>query len=190
MTVAELEHFNELLLQQEHSLADWLDTADSVQAGEVAKVNSLLDEIREAMGRIANQSFGKCQPCDGVVELHRLGLHPTTQICLDCISEKEKATLEDDLFFASKIHRALLPQATPKIKGFEVAFESKASNGIGGDYFDFLKSRRPGSTLVAIADAMGKGVAAGLLMSNVQGILRVLAGDFDAPGLLMKRLNQ
>ncbi len=190
MTVAELEHFRELLLQQEHSVSEWLTTADSVRGADMAKVRSLLDEIRDALGRIVDKSFGACTHCDGEVELHRLGIQPTSQICLDCISDEEKATLENDLFMASKIHRALLPQGAPHIEGLEVAYQSIPSTGVGGDYIDFMRPDNRQSTLLAIGDAMGKGMAAALVMSNVQGVLRVLAADFDSLAPLMQSLNQ
>ena len=117
MTVTELENFRELLLQQEGSLTEWLNSGSSARETETSRVRALLDEIRNATGRIADRAYGNCKSCDGQVELHRLGLQPTEQLCLDCISDQEKAVLEDDLFFASKIHRALLPQAAPTIEG-------------------------------------------------------------------------
>jgi sigma-B regulation protein RsbU (phosphoserine phosphatase) len=43
---------------------------------------------------------------------------------------------------------------------------------------------------VIIADTMGKGLPAGLLMSNVQGALRVLAEDINSPKELISKLNR
>jgi sigma-B regulation protein RsbU (phosphoserine phosphatase) len=190
MTVADLEHFNQVLTEQQESLIEWLNSGHSIAEGDAAKVQSLLGDIKDALARIADRSYGACKACDGEVELDRLNLQPVRQICLDCISAEEKAVLEEDLYLASKIHRALLPQAVPKIRGFEVSVQSVAASNVGGDYYDFLPGGKDGAMLVVIADAMGKGMAAGLLMSNLQGALRILAPEFDSPGALMTRLNR
>jgi sigma-B regulation protein RsbU (phosphoserine phosphatase) len=42
---------------------------------------------------------------------------------------------------------------------------------------------------IVIADAMGKGLPAGLLMSNLQGALRVLSSELESPAELVGRLN-
>jgi serine phosphatase RsbU (regulator of sigma subunit) len=65
-----------------------------------------------------------------------------------------------------------------------------AAHNVGGDYFDFLPSPNGGLVRVVIADIMGKGLPAGLIMSNFQGLLRVLAEDIESPGLLMTQLNK
>jgi serine phosphatase RsbU (regulator of sigma subunit) len=124
------------------------------------------------------------------VEHYRLEVQPATEVCLDCISKQEQTQLEEELFLASKIHRALLPQSVEQVEGFEVKAISLAARTIGGDYYDFLPSANGESTRVVIADVMGKGLPAGLLMSNVQGALRILAEEIESPGLLVARLNR
>lgn len=98
--------------------------------------------------------------------------------------------LEEDLYLASKIHRALLPQTIPEIEGFEVEVRSLAARNIGGDYYDFLPGADSQTFRVVIADVMGHGLPAGLLMSNLQGALRILSSDIGVPGPLVTRLNQ
>lgn len=189
MTISDLEHFRNLLLQREEKLTALLDSS-SLDSGDSGKVQSLVSEIREALERVDDKTYGTCTVCHDDVEKDRLEIQPVTQICLGCISQQEQARLEEDLYLASKVHRALLPQAVARIDGFEVAVKSLAARIIGGDYYDFLPGRRNGSTRIVIADTMGKGLPAGLLMSNVQGALRILADDIRSSAMLVSRLNE
>ena len=189
MTVAELEHFRDLLIAREENLKILRD-ATLLDQDHTLKVQALLMEIKEALERIEIKAFGICRICHGEVEKERLEIQPAEEVCLDCISRKDQALLEEDLHLASKVHRALLPQAVARIDGFEVVVRSLAARIIGGDYYDFLPGKQDNSTRIVIADTMGKGLPAGLLMSNVQGALRILADDIPSPATLISRLNQ
>jgi sigma-B regulation protein RsbU (phosphoserine phosphatase) len=190
MTPLELEHFKNLLADRVNAITDWLESPGFRDDDDVQKVYSLLAQIKDAITRIENNTYGKCELCDGIIEPDRLEIQPAAKVCLECISDEEKRLLEEELFLASKIHRALLPQKVAKIDGFEVVVKSIAARMVGGDYYDFLPARSGGMGRIVIADVMGKGLPAGLLMSNVQGALRVLAEDFESPRLLIARLNK
>lgn len=189
MTIADLEHFRDLLLAREENLKALID-APSPDADQAVRTQSVLTEITEALERVRDNSYGTCTVCHGEIEKDRLEIQPAAQICLECISQQERARLEEDLHLASKVHRALLPQAVARIDGFEVAVKSLAARIIGGDYYDFLSGRLDDSTRIVIADTMGKGLPAGLLMSNVQGALRILADDIQSSAKLVSRLNE
>lgn len=190
MRLSDIEHFRDLLMERDGALKALLSPDSARYCCDRTKVRELLTQIRDALDRINEETYGHCRVCHGKMELHRLGYQPVSQVCLDCISDAEKAVLEEDLYLASKIHRALLPQAVPDIDGFEVSVRSLAAGSVGGDYYDFLPGNGHRSSRVVIADAMGKGIRAGMLMSNLQGILRVLSSDIDLPGPLTMRLNQ
>ncbi|MEW6050895.1 MAG: SpoIIE family protein phosphatase [Candidatus Zixiibacteriota bacterium] len=190
MTIAELEHFHALLLDKEAAVSEWLSAQRAVGDSDTVKAQDLLKQIREGIRRIEDRSFGACAVCHDAVELHRLEIQPITQICLGCISPEETAELEQDLFLASKIHRALLPQSVARIDGFELAVRSMAARIVGGDYYDFLTESPNGYPIVVIADVMGKGLPAGLLMSNVQGALQIMAEEQKSPSELLSRLNR
>ncbi len=190
MTLSDLEHFRNLLLERQDNVQQWMETGTGLAAGAVEKAQALLIEIKEALKRVDNKSFGECQVCHGEVERHRLEVQPTAHICLECISGAEKTQLEEELYLASKIHRALLPQDIARIDGFEIAVKSLAARSVGGDYYDFFPSNTEEITRVVIADAMGKGLPAGLLMSNIQGALKILSEDIESPSLLITRLNR
>jgi sigma-B regulation protein RsbU (phosphoserine phosphatase) len=84
--------------------------------------------------------------------------------------------------------RALLPQSLPRVPGFEIAATVQPLDTLGGDYFDVLEPAE-GQLALAVADAIGKGVPAALLMSNVQASVRALAGSGFSPAELAASLN-
>lgn len=191
MTIADLEHFRNLLVERRQNIVDWLEGPDAARAEEIHKAQELLDEIRSALARVENHSYGTCVVCKDEVELHRLEVQPLARVCLGCISEEERDRLEDDLFLANRIYRALLPQTATEIDGFDVAVRLAEARYVGGDYFDFLPpSAGAPAHRIVVADIMGKGIAAGLMMSNVQGALRLLAERHSSPAALVGDLNQ
>jgi len=190
MQVSDSEHFRDVLLERRRVLTEWLGSDTTIRAGDAEKVRQLLAQIKEALQQIGNGSYGACRVCHEEIELQRLEIQPVSHVCLDCISAEEQVLLEKDLYLAGQIHRALLPQTVPHIEGFDVGVQSLAAGNIGGDYYDFLPGTDDGSIRVVIADAMGHGLSAGLLMSNLQGALRILAAEIPSPGQLLTRLNQ
>lgn len=189
MTLGDLEHFKDLLLERQQNLSGWIQSF-AANEDEIHKVRSLLDNISEALERVEDETFGACTMCEGEVELVRLEVQPVKQVCLSCLGDEEKASLEEELVVASKIHRALLPQSYEKIENFEVAVKSFAAGSIGGDYYDFLPARNGSGSRIVIGDAMGKGLPAGLLMANLQGALRIYSEQIYSPAALVTKLNQ
>lgn len=190
MQTQDFEHFRDLLDERRHMINDWLNSGASLKETDARLVRDLLNQIKDALTRIENENYGCCDVCHDDVEHERLEVQPIRRVCLDCISDEEKAVLEEDLYLAGKIHRALLPQTVPQIKGFDVELRSEATGNIGGDYYDFIPAHNGEWTRIVIADAMGHGLPAGLLMSNLQSALRILSSDIDSPGPLLTRLNE
>jgi len=98
---------------------------------------------------------------------------------------KEKEEIED----ARAVGEALLPKSIPEIPGLEIATTTQPVRTLSGDYFDVL-SLGESRLGIAIADVIGKGVPAALLMSNVQASVRALAEEARHPGELTRRLNR
>lgn len=94
----------------------------------------------------------------------------------------EKEKLERDLSLAREIQASLLPDAPPVLPGIEIAVSHRASQMVGGDYYDFVKqpAEEKGALLLVVADVEGKGAASALVMANVQATLHALA-DQPAP---------
>jgi sigma-B regulation protein RsbU (phosphoserine phosphatase) len=85
--------------------------------------------------------------------------------------------------------RALLPQSLPRIPGIDIAASVQPLATLSGDYFDVLEPAE-GMLGLVIADAIGKGVPAALLMSTVQAGVRALAGNGFSPAELAASLNR
>ncbi|HLK10043.1 MAG TPA: RNA polymerase-binding protein DksA [Candidatus Binatia bacterium] len=49
----------------------------------------LLSKIDEAIGRIEDGSYGKCEECGGDIGIERLKARPVTTLCIDCKSLQE-----------------------------------------------------------------------------------------------------
>jgi sigma-B regulation protein RsbU (phosphoserine phosphatase) len=81
----------------------------------------------------------------------------------------ERAQQEHELKIAAEIQHALLPASRYVGKVFEVAATSVPCRAIGGDFFDYFHLPRDGFAFV-LGDVAGKGPAAALLASLLQGI--------------------
>ena len=84
----------------------------------------------------------------------------------------EKQKIEEELEIARDIQRNLLPQQTPSFTRFDIAAANLSSRQVGGDYYDMI-TLDDKSFIIAIADVVGKGVPAALLMANLQAFLKV-----------------
>ena len=89
------------------------------------------------------------------------------------LEELEKQKIEEELEIAREIQGNLLPQKKPSYKHFDVVAENITSRQVGGDYYDII-SLDEKNFCIAIADVVGKGVPAALLMANLQAFLKVI----------------
>ena len=153
------------------------------------EVEKVIDEHNSALDRIESGDFGCCTECDGDVEPEMLELDFTACVCLDDYSEAQKRILEKDLELAAKVQRQLLPYTIPDMEGIQIAAHTEPAHVVGGDYFDFF-SYTDGDQGVVIADVMGKGLSASMLMSNLQASLRILGPEYASLSPLANRLNK
>jgi sigma-B regulation protein RsbU (phosphoserine phosphatase) len=95
---------------------------------------------------------------------------------------------EEEMQRASEIQRSLLPKEIPQLAGFEVAGAWRPARTVSGDYYDVFKldERRLG---LCIADVVGKGVSAALMMANVQAAVRAYASSAENPAQLCTKVN-
>jgi phosphoserine phosphatase RsbU/P len=94
-----------------------------------------------------------------------------------------------EMLRAREIQQSLLPKEIPQLAGFEVAAAWRPAREVSGDYYDVFKlgDHRLG---VCIADVVGKGVAAALLMANVQAAVRAYASSAENAAQLCAKVNR
>lgn len=90
---------------------------------------------------------------------------------------------------ALAIQKALLPARIPQVPGYRISAVWQPVRKVGGDYYDVLDfgARNLG---ICIADVAGKGLAAAILMANLQSAVRGFANANTPPELLCDRLNE
>jgi sigma-B regulation protein RsbU (phosphoserine phosphatase) len=104
--------------------------------------------------------------------------------------ERERARLERrELDEARRIQQRLLPSSLPAIDGWELAASWQPAAGVGGDCYDVLPFGHARLGL-CIADVVGKGIPAALLMSNVQAAVKAFASEATPPYELCQQLNR
>lgn len=100
-----------------------------------------------------------------------------------------KERLERELSIARSIQQGLLPEKAPDHEQLEISGSCQMALEVGGDYYDF-RHRAGRELALAVGDVSGKGVAAALLMSNLQASWRSLLEIELDPALLNRRLNE
>jgi len=81
--------------------------------------------------------------------------------------------IEQELSLAASIQKDLFPKSLPDLASTFMAARNRQARQVGGDYYDVLYAG-PEVSLLCVADISGKGVAASLLMANLQATLRAL----------------
>jgi sigma-B regulation protein RsbU (phosphoserine phosphatase) len=94
-----------------------------------------------------------------------------------------------ELAEALSIQTRLLPQELPQIDGWELAVSWQPASGVGGDCFDAIRFSDSRLALT-IADVVGKGIPAALLMSNLQAAVRAFASEAAEPRALCQQVNR
>jgi len=84
----------------------------------------------------------------------------------------------------------LFPQTIPQLETLEYAGTCIQARDVGGDYYDFLNLGQERLGLV-IGDTSGKGIAAALLMANLQANLRSQSAiALEHPQRFLQSVNQ
>jgi len=98
--------------------------------------------------------------------------------------------VSQEMEIATQVQSRLFPQTQPRMSFLEYAGACLPARAVGGDYYDFLQLG-PDRLGLVVADVAGKGIAAALLMANLQANLRsqfVLA--LEQPERLLQKVNR
>jgi sigma-B regulation protein RsbU (phosphoserine phosphatase) len=95
---------------------------------------------------------------------------------------------EQELQRAREIQQSLLPKEIPQLPGFDVAGIWRPARAVSGDYYDVFKLG--GHKLgICVADVVGKGVSAALLMANVQAAVHAFSSESESAARLCGKVN-
>jgi sigma-B regulation protein RsbU (phosphoserine phosphatase) len=125
-------------------------------------------------------------------------IHQVTRWRLEDRNRQLERTLElrtaereldaEELKQAREIQQGLLPKDLPQLSEFEIAGAWEPACLVGGDYYDVIKLGKD-KLAICIADVVGKGISAALLMANVQAAVRAFATEAATPSYVCSRIN-
>lgn len=102
---------------------------------------------------------------------------------------REQERIQHELELASNIQQGLLPRKLPESNFFEVHAVTMPTRTVGGDYYDVIAV--PGDRFgLTVADVSGKGLAAAMMASTLQGAFSVAAAGAPDHEELFRRINE
>lgn len=100
----------------------------------------------------------------------------------------EKQRVEQDLELATKVQQAFLPNVNPGLDGYQFYSYYHPADQIGGDYYDYIPLP-DGRVAIIVADVVGHGVAAAMLMAKLSAETRFLLASENDPSVAITKLN-
>jgi len=100
----------------------------------------------------------------------------------------QKKRLEAQLEIARQVQLELLPASDPEIDNFDISAYVFPTEEVSGDYYDWVKVFDDQIGIV-VADAVGKGIPAALLMSFLRASLRSCAQIGYAPHIAFSKVS-
>ncbi len=101
----------------------------------------------------------------------------------------QQKALEKDLELAREVQKAFLPKYPPSLAGYEFTAFYSPANHVGGDYYDYI-GLPDGRTAIVVADVVGHGVAAAMMMAKVAAEAKYCLASESHPATAMSKLNQ
>lgn len=102
---------------------------------------------------------------------------------------KDKLLAVEELVAGRKIQKALMPEESPNIAGWDVFLFTSSANEVSGDLVDYLKIT-DSKTVITIADVAGKGLSAALLTTKLQATIRAFTDSSSSPSELTNKTNK
>ncbi len=97
----------------------------------------------------------------------------------DRVAERlDRERIREEVRLAREVQTRLLPARLPEVPGLDVAARWRPSRDVSGDTYEVCDLGQ-GRLLVAVADVVGKGIGASLLMATLQAGFRLLQPDLE-----------
>ncbi len=99
-----------------------------------------------------------------------------TEVLERQLLEVENTRKTEELEAARELQMSMLPQTSPELPNLDIAFEMRPATEVGGDYYDYnlIEDRQ---LTIAIGDATGHGMNAGLVVSAVKSLFKTAAPE-------------
>ncbi len=111
-----------------------------------------------------------------------------TEVLERQLLEVENTRKTEELEEARKLQVSMLPQTAPQLPNLDIAFEMRTATEVGGDYYDYNLTEG-GQLTLAVGDATGHGMNAGLVVSAVKSLFKTSA--LEAGNLeILERISQ
>ena len=101
----------------------------------------------------------------------------------------EGERIAEQMRLAGVIQRRMIPEKAPVIPGLDIAATYIPCFDVGGDFYDFLQVR-DNCIVLGIADVIGKGVPAAIMMSSFRGAMRAYADIEDNKSCIKEIINK
>jgi len=103
-------------------------------------------------------------------------------------NELRRKEIEQDLEIAREVQEGFLPQSRPDISGYEFFDFYRPANHVGGDYYDYIPLP-DGRTAVIVADVVGHGIAAAMMMAKLSAEAKFCLATENNPAAAITKLN-
>lgn len=166
---------------------------DDEQARSLKATNELL--LREGVDRSTvelRDARGELRVLESTTTLVRdedakpVGAYGVMRDVTDAVRDNERKTRE--LEEARLVHRALLPKQLPRLPHVEIAVEMRTASEVGGDYYDFHHAGDDNTLTIALGDATGHGLKAGIFGATTKSYFQTLAPR-TAPREILQTLS-
>src|ERR671919_96770 len=102
--------------------------------------------------------------------------------------QRDYAELNTAIFEAAQVHRRLCAPSLVRRGAFDVASEIFAVRHLPGDFFSVEET--PDGLLLALGDIGGKGLAAGMWVTHLIGLIRTHTAASSAPEAIVSGVNR
>ena len=101
---------------------------------------------------------------------------------------RHRFKLINSLKLAEEVQQNLLPDSSPYLRDFDISGTSVYCDHTGGDYYDYFLL--PNNAIgVVVADAVGHGVGAALLMTSLRAFMTSAIRRYQSPAKLVSEVN-
>ncbi|MBO4507359.1 MAG: SpoIIE family protein phosphatase [Spirochaetaceae bacterium] len=102
---------------------------------------------------------------------------------------KEHSEMTREAEISGKLQQTLIPKQLPQIPGLSLGAFTNTSEGVCGDYYDVLPSRKDRVSFL-ISDVAGKGMNSLMIMIMIRAILRLIVNTTQSAATILSWANR